>query len=575
MSVESLTGLERLRRSKSASAVGVAMVIIGIALPSSPLLGALGVVAGAETRRLWLGAALFRLGLGTLGLYLVAIGRLPIWGDGTRPMAAAAPRPRWAGAVLAGILVVALGLRLTHLGVGLWFDEIVVYVRYMDMSFGEILTTYDLENQHFLFTLLARTAFALFGAGPASLRLPAALFGVGSVVALYLLARKVATTREALLSAALLSVLYHHVWFSQNARGYSALLFWTLLSSWLFLRALDEGRSRLWLGYAAAVALGMFTHVTMLFIVLAQAAVYAVWLARPRTAHGPAAWSGAVVGFGLAALLTFQLYALVVPQFFSTIGMKTNVAEWTNPLWTLLELGRGLRTGFAGSAEAAAALVVFGLGLLSFARSAPVVVVFLVLPAAVAVTAIIAMGHPLFPRFFFLLMGFAVLAAVRGAMMVGGSIGRALGLAPGRAALAGTTVVLLLILASATTVPTAWLPKQDYLGARGFVEAQRRPGDVIVTVGLASFPYRSLYRTGWEAAGSRDALNAIRARAKRTWIVYTIPLQLQGEHPELMAAIREDFTIIRAFGGTLNGGTIYVCRADGAPSAGGTSARRS
>jgi len=573
--VEALTGLERLRRSTAASAVGVTLVIIGVALPSSILLAALGVDPVAEAHRLWLGAALFRLGLGTLGFYLVIIGRLPIWSAGTGPTTTAAPQPRWTGVILASILVVALGLRLNHLGVGLWYDEINVYVRYMDMSFGRIVTTYESESQHFLFTLLARAAFALFGDGPASLRLPAALFGVGSVATLYLFARRVATTREALLSAALLSVSYHHVWFSQNGRGYSALLFWTLLSSWLFLRALDEGRSGLWLGYAAAVALGMFTHVTLAFAVLAQAAVYATWLARPGTARGLAAWSGVLLGFGLAALLTFQVYALVVPQFFSIIGMKANVAEWTNPLWTLLELGRGLRVGFAGTAVAAASLAVFGLGLLSFARTAPVVLAFLVLPAAVASTAIMAMGHPLFPRFLFFLMGFGVLVTVRGTTVVGGSIARALGLAPGRAALAGTTVVLLLILASATTVPTAWLPKQDYLGARAFVEAQQRPGDVIVTVGLASFPYRRLYRSGWEVAGSLVALNAIRAEAKRTWVVYTIPLQLQGEHPELMAAIREQFTPIREFGGTLNGGTIYVCRADGAPPVGGTPAPRS
>ena len=371
-----------------------------------------------------------------------------------------------------------------------------------------------------------------------------------------------------------MSVSYHHLWFSQNARGYSALLFWTLLSSWLFLRALDEGRSRLWLGYAAAVALGMFTHVTMLFTVVAQAAVWAAWIARPRTGRGPAAWSGAVLGLGLAALLTVQLYALVLPQFLSTIGSKANVAAWTDPLWTVRELGRGLRAGFAGSAVAAAALVVFSVGFLSFARTAPVIVVLLVLPAAAAATTVLAVGHPLWPRFFFFLMGFGVLIAVRGAMVVGGRAARAVGLPPGRAAVAGTAAAALLILASATTLPAAWLPKQDYLGARGFVEAQREPGDAIVTVGLSTFPYRDFYRTGWEAAASVDALNAVRARARRTWLVYTMPMHLESHYPELMAAIREDFTLIRTFGGTLNGGTIYVWRAEGVPPGGRTAARR-
>jgi mannosyltransferase len=572
---ESRTGLPGPRASNTASAIGVSLVVTSAVLSSSLVLSTLGIATAGAPPRLWIGAALFRLGLAALGFFLVAAGRLPIWNGRTRPTPPAESRPRWAGAALVAILVVALALRLHHLDAGLWYDEINAYVLFMGMPFGEILTTYESESQHLLFTLLARLAFTLFGEGPASLRLPAALFGVGSVAALYLLARRVATRGEALLAAALLSVSYHHLWFSQNARGYTALLFWTLLSSWLFLRALDEGQSRLWLGYAGAVALGMFTHVTMLFAVLAHAAVYGIRRARPGAARDPAAWGGPVLGFGLAALLTFQLYALVLPQFLSTIGTKANVAEWTNPLWTLLELARGLRVGFAGSAVATAALVVFGVGLLSFARTAPVIVVFLLLPAAVATMAVMAMGHPLWPRFFFFLMGFGVLIAVRGGMVVGGWGARALGLPAGRAASAGMAVGLLLILASAATVPTAWLPKQDYVGARGFIESHKQPGDAIVTVGLATYPYRAFYRTGWEAAESVDALNAIRAQAKRTWIVYTIPMQLEGRSPELMAAIRRDFTLIRKFSGTLNGGSIYVWRAEGDPAAAGTTARRS
>jgi hypothetical protein len=121
------------------------------------------------------------------------------------------------------------------------------------------------------------------------------------------------------------------------------------------------------------------------------------------------------------------------------------------------------------------------------------------------------MGHPLSPLFFFFLMGFGVLIVVRGAVLIGGWGARAMGLLLGGTTLAGSAVALLLILASATTVPTAWLPKQDYLGARGFIEAERRPGDAVVTVGLATYPYRAFYHTGWKAAESVEALNAIRA----------------------------------------------------------------
>lgn len=560
------------RRSNAASAVGASLIALGAFLPARVLLGGLGVIAAAGTRQLWLGAVLFRLGLLGLGLYLAIAGRLPIWNGESRPKDPAPPQPRWVAAILACILLAALGLRLHRLGVGLWFDEIAAYAEYMRMSFGEILTSYPSESQHFHFTLLARAAFLLFGEGPESLRLPSAVFGTASVGAVFLLGRRVSGWREALLSAALLTVSYHHVWFSQNARGYTILLFWTVLSSWLLLAALDQGRTRLWICYAIAIALGMFTHVTMLFTVLGHAAFYAAWLVRARTTRGAGAWSGAVLGFGLAGLLSFQLYALVIPQFFSAIGAKAASSEWANPLWTALELARGLHTGFAGSILAVGALVVFGTGMVSFARQEPAIVVFFVLPAAAGTAALMATGHAIWPRFYFFLMGFGVLIAVRGSALAGHQAARALRLPPGATGPAEMAIALVLILASATTVPTAWLPKQDFLGARGFLEAQRQAGDAVVTVGLATFPYSEFYRTGWESADSVAALQAIRSRARRTWVVYTIPMQLQGERPELMDAIRRDFPVVRKFGGTVGGGTIYLCRAEGA-STGGASRR--
>lgn len=524
---------------------------------------------------MWTGAFLFRLGLATLGVYLAVASRLPIWTGGARPSRPATRRPPWAGAALVALMALALAIRLHRLGVGLWYDEIIAHVQYMHMSLGEILTTYRSESQHFLFTLLARVSLTIFGDGPASLRLPAAIFGVASVGALYLLARRVTTEGEALLSAALLSVSYHHVWFSQNARGYTALLFWTLLSSWLLLRALDEGWPALWLGYAAAVALGMFTHVTMLFSVLAHAVVWGTALLRPAAAPPASARTGAVLGFGLAALLTFQFYALVLPQFVSTIGMTAKVPEWTSPLWTLQELTRGLRTGFAGSAVAAGALVVGGAGLVSYGRTAPAIVILLVLPTVVVVATVMAMGHPLWPRLFFSLMGFGVLIAVRGASTVGDWAARALHVPPHRAALARAAIALVLVLVSATTVPAAWHPKQDYTGARDFVETHRAPGDAVVTVGLATLPYRAFYRAGWEAADNAESLAAIRSGVDRTWVLCTLVLHLEGQHPDLMAAIRRDFTLVATFRGTLSGGTIYVYRDHGTSSAAvGTAATR-
>ena len=507
------------------------------------------------------GALLFKLGLVALGVAAVALGwwqrRLAAGAPGRDEAPGGASRTALIG--LAGVMLVAGLLRLYRLDAGLWYDEIVAYVQYARMPFGRLVSTYTSESQHFLFNILAHAAVALLGESASAVRLPAALFGIGSVLALYLLARRVGSTQEALLAAALMTVSYHHIWFSQNARGYSGLLFFTLLSSWLLLRGLEGARLAPWLAYAAAAALGAYTHVTMLFVVAVQFAVAVVTVAR-RSDRSLAV--SMLAAFGVAGLLTFQLYALVLPQFLGTIGQHTGVVDWKSPLWTVLELARGMRVGVAGGVAAVVGGVVFLAGLASFARRAPVLVALLVGPPTVGAALVLGMGHPLWPRFFFFAFGFVLLVVVRGMMVVGGAVGGLLTLPVSLRPRLGMAMVVGLIVLSAVSVPAAYAPKQDYQGALAFVEGAKEPGDAVVTVGLATFPYRSLFNVDWDTADSAEQLARIRSQARRTWVVYTIPLHLRFEHPDIMAVLERDFSVVRRFSGTLNGGVLVVCRAD-------------
>lgn len=70
-----------------------------------------------------------------------------------------------------------------------------------------------------------------FGESGWALRLPAALFGIASVVMVYVLAARYLSRVEAWVATAVIATSYHHVWFSQNARGYTLIGFLTLLST--------------------------------------------------------------------------------------------------------------------------------------------------------------------------------------------------------------------------------------------------------------------------------------------------------------------------------------------------------
>jgi mannosyltransferase len=537
---------------------GILLVLGGIFVPGHSWIELFRPMPASPMReQLMLGTILFRVTLGVIGVALMAAPRLPFWKQAPSPSKGGPePQSRMAVACILGLMACALALRLYKLDLGLWYDEVLTYVGYARMPFGEILTTYNNENQHFVFTILAHACFQIFGEGAWALRLPAALFGVASVGSLYLFARQVGSTRQALFAAALFTFSYHHIWFSQNARGYSGLLFWVLLSSWLLLRALREDRPGLWLWYALAATLGIYTHITMVFAIAGQGVVYLASLWTRRKEDWPNRWAGLVLGFVAAGLMTLFLHALVLPQIRTGMAHTVSVVQaWKNPLWTALEIFRGLEVGFAGITVAVGALVVFAAGVWSFWRKEASVVWLLFVPVLVGGGYVVAAGHHLWPRFFYFGFGFGVLVAIRGAMVMEQTVLGWLGRVPAR-----ETGILCagMVLVSALSVPAAFRPKQDYQGAMAFVEAERKPGDAVLMAGLIAYPYQNLYKPSWQKVNSLEELNTVRAASNRTIVLYTLEPVLLSMEPEIAASVKRDFHLLQKFPGSLENGTVYV-----------------
>jgi hypothetical protein len=254
---------------------------------------------------------------------------------------------------------------------------------------------------------------------------------------------------------------------------------------------------------------------------------------------------------------------LVLPQFFGgTLQQESEVPTWTNPLWTILEVARGLQIGFAGSVAGLIAVVIFGAGLVDYARTKPVIVALLILPCLTLGGTVFALGHHLWPRFFFFSIGFAALVAIRGAMVTGRVAARLLQRPEWKTSPIGLVTCAGLIAVSALTVPAAYRPKQAYQEALDFITTNEEVGDVVLTAGAAAFPYSTLYKTSWQKVESAAQLQMVRASAHRTWVVYTLPDHMQSVYPELLSMIQQDFIPMRRFAGSLSGGEIYVYRAE-------------
>jgi 4-amino-4-deoxy-L-arabinose transferase-like glycosyltransferase len=116
-----------------------------------------------------------------------------------------------------------------------------------------------------------------FGWSETALRLPSVVFGVGSVLLLFLLATKLYGTTVGLLSAALLAFNGHHLYWSQRARMYALGCFLGLLATLLLLdlaRSRERSLAREVL-YVFVCWLGMWTQIFFWFLL----GGHIVWIA--------------------------------------------------------------------------------------------------------------------------------------------------------------------------------------------------------------------------------------------------------------------------------------------------------
>ncbi|MBS1788244.1 MAG: glycosyltransferase family 39 protein [Acidobacteria bacterium] len=523
------------------------------------------------SRSLSWGPTLFRVLLAVHGLALVSAGLVWRMSKALKgsDVAQSQKTPRMDYIILAVLTVIALGLRLYRLNTDLWFDEILMVLDFIRHPLGEVLTSFPSKNQHLLYSILAHTSVQWFGESAWAVRLPSVIFGTASVWALYLFGRHVFNRRVALFGSALLTLSYHHIWFSQNARGYMGLMLFTTLATWLWLEAWERGFGW-WVAYAIVTAIGAWVHMTMIFVVSAHGLLYLVWLVLPKLFGGRRRLEGKqrwypFLAWALCGTLTLQVYALALPEFFKTgIHEVSEPSEWVSLWWLVTESVRNLQLGFSAFVVLLAGGVTVLVGAWGLIRRDLMALGSMILPPVFAGVTTLLWSHNFWPRLFFFAMGFGLLIAVNGAMRLPLLLRRfvpADRLSDHSLEAAGASLVVLMIVASTLTIPRCYaLPKQNYTGARDFVEGNRHNGDAVVAVGLAGVAYGKYFAPQWAAAQTEAELDAVRQGRSDVWLVYTIPIQVKAYRPDVWKVIEKDFEVVKVFPGTLGGGEVFVCK---------------
>lgn len=172
--------------------------------------------------------------------------------------------------LLWGVLIFGALLRVYRLDFqSLWADEGLQYfianAESIQGVLGRLFRTF-----HPPLSFLIHHLFLQFGDSDWFLRLPSALFGIGSIPLLYLLARRLTPQPGPIFTALVLAISPFHVWYSQEARMYAQMLFLSLLSMHCLLLALERQTLLWWGAYTLAVVVGLYTHIFMALGVIAQ-----------------------------------------------------------------------------------------------------------------------------------------------------------------------------------------------------------------------------------------------------------------------------------------------------------------
>ena len=215
--------------------------------------------------------------------------------------------------ILLGIVLLAFLMRVYHLDFqSLWRDEMDA-IRFARDPVSTLLANFTRAGWNGpLYYLLLRPWLAVAGDSEFALRFFSLFWGVLAVPLTYAVSRRWLAPLPATLAPLFITCSPYLVWYSQEGKMYALLLVLTLLSMYLYIRALERGRFWLWLGHVIVTSLGLYVHVLAAIIVPFQALLFVIWWPRYR-----ARWRGWLAAMAALTLPYLPLALWEIPTLLS------------------------------------------------------------------------------------------------------------------------------------------------------------------------------------------------------------------------------------------------------------------
>jgi len=253
--------------------------------------------------------------------------------------------------LILGVIVI-LGLILRFFDLSrkpLWLDEATTNSLTTQPNIMAVITAASNDHHaplHFVTIWLVK----FIGSTEFLLRLPSAIAGTLTIIAIFFIAKELYDGRAGLIAAALLAVSPVHLYYSQDARMYGMAVLFVAIAVWMFLRASRTGDLRDWLFFGGACTLAFYTHFYTAFIIAALVAGYFILRFReffPQKTEGPHGANAFLLphdlknfgcGLALAAILVLPLFGSFVSQsgYFVSHTFNWGLSMWDIPPATFI-----------------------------------------------------------------------------------------------------------------------------------------------------------------------------------------------------------------------------------------------
>lgn len=164
------------------------------------------------------------------------------------------------------LIIVATALRIYCIWFNsLWLDEVSTYIFSKDGFISAFNYSLGGEYNPPLYYWFTYISLALFSFIPTeiALRLPAAIFGILSIPAIYYTAHEMFDKRIAIISATFLTFSGFLIYYSQEARVYTLSMFLYIVLLYFYIKSYKTGKSKYWVYVGIFSALCLWSHFYM------------------------------------------------------------------------------------------------------------------------------------------------------------------------------------------------------------------------------------------------------------------------------------------------------------------------